>query len=122
MTYVITEPCIKCTYSDCVEVCPVNCFYEGENFLVIHPDECIDCSAADGGKNPGRGSNLGPRGDLRLLSFWPRSAGSPYLRQHAENPIDWYSWCKSCASHTRRPGRLATWRLPDAPQTSSQTR
>lgn len=45
MTYVVTEACIKCKYMDCVEVCPVDCFYEGENMLVIHPDECIDCGA-----------------------------------------------------------------------------
>ena len=44
MTYVITENCIKCKYTDCVEVCPVDCFHEGPNFLVINPDECIDCS------------------------------------------------------------------------------
>ena len=44
MAYVVAEPCIKCKYTDCVEVCPVNCFYEGANFLVIHPDECIDCA------------------------------------------------------------------------------
>jgi ferredoxin len=43
MTFVVTENCIKCKYTDCVEVCPVDCFYEGENMLVIHPDECIDC-------------------------------------------------------------------------------
>jgi ferredoxin len=43
MTYVVTESCIKCKYMDCVSVCPVNCFYEGENMLAIHPDECIDC-------------------------------------------------------------------------------
>ena len=43
MTYVVVENCIKCKYTDCVEVCPVDCFYEGENFLVINPDECIDC-------------------------------------------------------------------------------
>lgn len=47
MGYVVAEPCIKCKYTDCVEVCPVNCFYEGENFLVIHPDECIDCGACE---------------------------------------------------------------------------
>lgn len=47
MTYVVAEPCIKCKYTDCVEVCPVNCFYEGVNFLVIHPDECIDCGACE---------------------------------------------------------------------------
>ncbi|HEX4535209.1 MAG TPA: ferredoxin FdxA [Rhizomicrobium sp.] len=47
MTYVVTEACIKCKYMDCVEVCPVNCFYEGENMLVIHPDECIDCGVCE---------------------------------------------------------------------------
>jgi len=44
MTYVVIENCIKCKYTDCVEVCPVDCFYEGPNMLVIHPDECIDCA------------------------------------------------------------------------------
>ena len=43
MTFLVTENCIKCKYTDCVEVCPVDCFYEGPNFLVINPDECIDC-------------------------------------------------------------------------------
>ncbi len=43
MTYVVTDNCIKCKYTDCVSVCPVDCFYEGENTLVIDPDECIDC-------------------------------------------------------------------------------
>ncbi|SLN10258.1 ferredoxin FdxA [Oceanibacterium hippocampi] len=47
MTYVVTDPCIKCKYMDCVEVCPVDCFYEGENMLVIHPDECIDCGVCE---------------------------------------------------------------------------
>ncbi len=47
MTYVVTEDCIKCKYTDCVAVCPVNCFYEGENMLVIHPDECIDCGVCE---------------------------------------------------------------------------
>ena len=44
MTFVVTEPCIKCKLTDCVEVCPVDCFHEGANFLVIDPDECIDCA------------------------------------------------------------------------------
>lgn len=44
MAYVVTEACIKCKYTDCVEVCPVDAFREGENFLVIDPDECIDCT------------------------------------------------------------------------------
>ena len=43
MTYVVTEACINCKHTDCVEVCPVDAFHEGANFLVIHPDECIDC-------------------------------------------------------------------------------
>ncbi len=47
MTYVVTDACIKCKYTDCVEVCPVDCFYEGENMLVIHPDECIDCGVCE---------------------------------------------------------------------------
>ncbi len=45
MTFVVAEPCIKCKFTDCVDVCPVDCFYEGENMLAIHPDECIDCNA-----------------------------------------------------------------------------
>ena len=44
MTYVVTESCIKCKYTDCVDVCPVDCFHEGPNFLVIDPEECIDCT------------------------------------------------------------------------------
>ena len=44
MTFVVGENCIKCKHTDCVAVCPVDCFYEGPNFLVIHPDECIDCA------------------------------------------------------------------------------
>ena len=47
MTYVVNESCIKCKLMDCVEVCPVDCFYEGENMLVIHPDECIDCGICE---------------------------------------------------------------------------
>ena len=47
MTFVVTETCIKCKYTDCVEVCPVDCFHEGPNFLVIDPDECIDCTLCE---------------------------------------------------------------------------
>ena len=47
MPYVVNQNCIKCKYTDCVEVCPVDCFYEGENMLVIHPDECIDCGVCE---------------------------------------------------------------------------
>lgn len=47
MAFVVTEQCIRCKFSDCVEVCPVDCFYEGPNFLVINPDECIDCALCE---------------------------------------------------------------------------
>jgi ferredoxin len=47
MTFVVTENCIRCKYTDCVEVCPVDCFHEGPNFLVIDPDECIDCALCE---------------------------------------------------------------------------
>lgn len=47
MTFIVGEACIRCKHTDCVSVCPVNCFYEGPNFLVIHPDECIDCALCE---------------------------------------------------------------------------
>ena len=47
MAFVVTEQCIRCKFSDCVEVCPVDCFYEGPNYLVINPDECIDCALCE---------------------------------------------------------------------------
>ena len=47
MTYVVTEACIKCKFTDCVDVCPVDCFYEGANMLIIHPEECIDCGVCE---------------------------------------------------------------------------
>ncbi|MFP3039418.1 MAG: ferredoxin FdxA [Candidatus Hodgkinia cicadicola] len=47
MAYVVTDNCICCKYTDCVEVCPVDCFYEGRNFLVINPNECIDCGVCE---------------------------------------------------------------------------
>src|SRR4051812_17065552 len=47
MTFVVTESCIRCKYTDCVEVCPVDCFHEGPNFLVIDPEECIDCALCE---------------------------------------------------------------------------
>ncbi len=47
MTFVVTDNCIKCKYTDCVDVCPVDCFHEGPNFLVIDPEECIDCTLCE---------------------------------------------------------------------------
>ena len=45
MAFIVAEPCVKCKFTDCVTACPVDCFYEGVNMLVIHPEECIDCGA-----------------------------------------------------------------------------
>ena len=65
MTYIVNESCIKCKLMDCVEVCPVDCFYEGENMLVIHPDECIDCGVCENARSrrsrptPSRGPRSG---------------------------------------------------------------
>lgn len=47
MTYLVTDNCVKCKHTDCVSVCPVDCFYEGANFLAINPDECIDCGVCE---------------------------------------------------------------------------
>jgi len=47
LTYIVTENCIRCKYQDCIEVCPVDCFYVGKNFLVIDPEECIDCGVCE---------------------------------------------------------------------------
>ena len=47
MAYIVADPCVKCKYTDCVAVCPVDCFYEGKNALMINPDECIDCGACE---------------------------------------------------------------------------
>lgn len=47
MTYIVNDACIRCKYTDCVEVCPVDCFYVGENMLVINPEECIDCGVCE---------------------------------------------------------------------------
>jgi len=47
MAFIVAEPCIKCKYTDCVDVCPVDCFHEGANMLTIDPDECIDCGACE---------------------------------------------------------------------------
>ena len=78
MTYVVTENCIKCKYMDCVEVCPVDCFYEGENMLVIHPDECIDCGVCEpecparrSSPTPSRASSNGSKINAEMAKSWP---------------------------------------------------
>ncbi|WP_428651376.1 ferredoxin FdxA [Roseibium sp.] len=78
MTYVVTENCIACKYTDCVEVCPVDCFHEGETTLVIHPDECIDCGVCEpecpaGAIRPDTeaGSEIWVAFNRKYASVWP---------------------------------------------------
>ena len=82
MTYIVNESCICCKYTDCVEVCPVDCFYEGENMLVIHPDECIDCEVCEPGcpvarlsRIPSPGSTFGSTSTANTQQFGPTSRG-----------------------------------------------
>ncbi|OFX11184.1 MAG: ferredoxin [Alphaproteobacteria bacterium RIFOXYD12_FULL_60_8] len=77
MTYVVTEQCIKCKYMDCVEVCPVDCFYEGENFLVINPDECIDCGVCE------------PECPAEAIFPDSEDAAQPWLEVNAKYAAEW---------------------------------
>ena len=77
MTYVVTEACIKCKYMDCVEVCPVDCFYEGENMLVIHPDECIDCGVCE------------PECPAEAIVPDTDETAEPWLKLNRENAARW---------------------------------
>ena len=93
MTYVVVEACIKCKLTDCVEVCPVDCFYEGENMLVIHPDECIDCGVCEpecplDAIRPDTESGLEEWLELnrRYAESWPN------IVQQKEHPADSYAW------------------------------
>ena len=81
MAYVVLDNCIKCKYTDCVEVCPVDCFYEGENMLVIHPDECIDCGVCEpecpaAAIKPDTAKKLGifPQLNADMAKIWPNLA------------------------------------------------
>jgi len=93
MSYVVTEGCIKCKYMDCVEVCPVDCFYEGENFLVINPDECIDCGVCEP-ECPAEA--IFPDSDART-NDWKEpnrkfSAEWPNITRKGESPADADAW------------------------------
>ena len=93
MTYVVTESCIKCKYTDCVDVCPVDCFREGPNFLVIDPDECIDCTLCEPECPAGaifRDDDL-PEGqdefeeiNARLAKIWPPIIHKKAAPEHAD--------------------------------------
>jgi ferredoxin len=93
MPYVVTEACIRCKYMDCVEVCPVDCFYEGENMLVINPNECIDCGVCEPECPAGAiVSDTDPRAEKwqelnrKYSSQWPNST------QKKDAPADADKW------------------------------
>jgi ferredoxin len=128
MPYVVTEDCIKCKYMDCVEICPVSCFYEGDNMLVIHPDECIDCAACE----PTCPVDAIVSDDTVTGSKWidvnrKYSAIWPKIAEKAPPPDDAKQWEKipnkfathfsaaagSCHLDNIRPGRNARSRSQD---------
>ena len=93
MTYVVNESCIRCKTMDCVEVCPVDCFYEGENMLVIHPDECIDCGVCEpecpvdaikADTEPGLEKWLSLNAEYAKI--WPN------IEVKKSPPLDWKEW------------------------------
>jgi ferredoxin len=89
MPYVVTEACIKCKYTDCVEVCPVDCFYEGETMLVIHPDECIDCGVCEPECPPEAIiPDTGPDGDRWLELNREYSTTWPNITRKKDAPTD----------------------------------
>lgn len=95
MTYVVVENCIKCKHTDCVEVCPVDCFYEGPNFLVIDPDECIDCALCEP-ECPAQAifadTDL-PEGQENFLALNAELAGTwPVITEMKDSPSDADEW------------------------------
>jgi len=94
MTHVVTDNCIKCKYKDCVEVCPVDCFYVGENMLVIHPDECIDCGVCVP-ECPAEAifPDADPMAEGRWLELNRKFAEQwPNILEKGESPADADSW------------------------------
>jgi ferredoxin len=95
VTFVVTEACIKCKYTDCVDVCPVDCFFEGENMLVIDPDICIDCGVCEVEcpveaivSDANEGVNLWLELNREYSKIWPN-----IVRKKAA-PIDADDWSK----------------------------
>lgn len=93
MTYIVNEMCIKCKLMDCVEVCPVDCFYEGENMLVIHPDECIDCGVCEPEcpveairPDTDDGAELWVEMNRKYADMWPN------ITRKGESPADADDW------------------------------
>jgi ferredoxin len=109
MTYAVTENCIKCKFMDCVEVCPVDCFYVGENMLVIHPDECIDCGVCEP-ECPAEA--IVPDSDGLAASWLERNAAFarqwPNITRKGEPPADAEEWNRKSgkeALFSPEPGR-----------------
>jgi ferredoxin len=97
MTYVVTESCIKCKYTDCVDVCPVDCFREGPNFLVIDPDECIDCTlcVAECPAEAIFAEDDVPSDQIRFIKLNAElSAEWPAIIERKEAPADADEWLK----------------------------
>ncbi|MFZ2629875.1 MAG: ferredoxin FdxA [Rugosibacter sp.] len=95
MTYVVTESCIKCKYTDCVDVCPVDCFHEGPNFLVIDPDECIDCTlcVAECPAEAIFAEDDVPAGQVQLIQLNAELAKKwPVITERKEPPADADEW------------------------------
>ena len=95
MTYLVTDNCIKCKNMDCVEVCPVDCFYEGENFLVINPNECIDCGVCVPECGPGAifsDTELDTEADKWYDINMKYSLIWPVITEKGEAPADAAEW------------------------------
>jgi len=102
MTYVVTESCIKCKYTDCVDVCPVDCFHEGPNFLVIDPEECIDCTlcVAECPAEAIFAEDDVPAGQVQFIKLNADLAQTwPVITERKEPPADADEWLKA-------PGKL----------------
>ena len=104
MTYVVDEKCIKCKHMDCVEVCPVDCFYEGESYVSHTPDECIDCGVCD--ECPVEG-NLpdtedGIENGLKLMKVWNLANVSEKTSSDADK---WQNVDDSFCHFSDKPGK-----------------
>lgn len=108
MTYIVTEACIKCKYTDCVEVCPVDCFYEGENMLVINPEECIDCGVCEP-ECPAEAIKADTDDNMeswvqfnkKYASTWPRLT---VMIDHAPDAKKWESVPNKMSFFSEKPG------------------
>ncbi len=95
MTYVVVEECIKCKLTDCVDVCPVDCFHEGPNFLVIDPEECIDCTLCEPECPVGAifADDDVPEGQENFIELNAElSLEWPVINISKESPADWAEW------------------------------